>query len=82
MLKRAWYVFATLWALLLLWIIAQDDSVHMSWGLAIVTFGPFAVPLLLGWFFRFVITGSPARVPRAVPYRADGTRAGKVRFGR
>jgi hypothetical protein len=62
MVKRAWMVLATLWALAAMGLMAADSSISMSWGVAIIAFGPLAVPLLFRVFFGYVILGS-ARVP-------------------
>jgi hypothetical protein len=68
MLIRAWFVIATLWALLLFWIAAADgDGFHMSGGFLFVSLGPFFVPWLLRLFFTYVIFGTirrPSPPPR------------------
>jgi hypothetical protein len=69
MLRRAWFVFAALWALLIFWLASYDAEIADSLHVWIIALGPFAAPWLLATFFRFVITGSPFKPPRATPYR-------------
>lgn len=70
MLKRAWLVIAAMWAVLLFGIAIADGSGSESPAFYAIALGPFAVPLLLRWFFGYVIFGVrpgrplPARLPR------------------
>ena len=64
MLKRAWFVFAVLWALLILWIAEGTAAPEpMSTHLLVIIFGPFFVPRVLRWFFSYVIYGARPRGP-------------------
>ena len=68
MLKRAWYVIAGMWALACI----LPDMANPSPKLFIVAFMPFAAGWLLARATRFVVTGSPVKPARAVPYRGAG----------
>jgi hypothetical protein len=50
-------VFAALWALLLFAIALTDGSASWSPAFFAVALGPLAVPVLLRWFFGYVIFG-------------------------
>lgn len=72
MLKRAWYVLAGLWALIVfsgLAINATPENRNMSLFPMLFAFGPLAVPFLFGAFVRFVRTGSPRKTRGAYVIR-------------
>ncbi len=64
MLKRAYMVLATLWAVvlfLLLLINATPENGNLGPGMMLIAFGPLAVPVLLRLFFGYVIFGGRPR---------------------
>jgi hypothetical protein len=71
MLKRAWFVLSALWAVLLISIdFMGHEPPNLTFTFGCIVFGPFAVPLLLRWFFGFVIAGRfPWQLSRPSPVR-------------
>ena len=67
MLRRAWFLIAVPWAMLMLWL-GSFDSGGPELHVWIVALGPLALPWLLRWMVSFVITGS-VNPPRSIPYR-------------
>lgn len=68
MLKRAWIVVAGGWAAIVLYAGTTRSDGIMEKDL-ILALAPIAVGWLLARAGRFVVTGSPIKRPRAIPYR-------------
>ena len=70
MLKRAWMILATLWAILLSWLIFRDSG-PVAAGPLVIAYGPLFAPLLLRWLATYVLTGANPfrRRPPVTVYR-------------